>query len=79
MAKASLPIKKASTPVPVKIVHDTVEPKVDAAYAERERKYRAEDALRDIERAEGHKRDKTLMSDVKKLAKDKVKSLNKIC
>lgn len=46
---------------------------------DREMKYRAEDALRDIERAETHRRDGELMKHVKKLAKDKVKSLDKIC
>jgi hypothetical protein len=76
--KAGLPIKKAEgKPVPVKIVHDeATEPMRDEA---RERKWKAEDALRDIERAEGHKRDRSLMKDVKSLAKEKVKSLNKIC
>lgn len=53
-------------------------PKEDAAYEARERKYKAEDALRDIERAETHKRDKGLMKDVKCLARDKIKSLGKI-
>jgi hypothetical protein len=41
----------------------------------RERKWKAEDALRDIERAEQHKKDKSLMKDVKSLAKEKIKSL----
>lgn len=76
MAKKGLPVKSAK-PVPVKIVHD--EPNTIAASDGRERKWKAEDALRDIERAEGHKRDKDLMKDVKSLAKEKVKSLNKIC
>jgi hypothetical protein len=78
--KAKLPVEKlgASKPVPVKIVNDTpmTSTKSDDA---RERKWKAEDALRDIERAEQHKRDKALMSDVKKLAQDKVKSLKNIC
>lgn len=83
MAKSTnkLPIEKAAgskKPVPVKIVHDDIQPKVSADYEARERKYKAEDALRDIERAEGHKRDRGLMRDVKKLAKDKIKSLGKI-
>lgn len=86
--KAGLPIKKAEgsgkvdKPIPVQIV-DTMSPKVsqksDSDYEARERKYRAEDALRDIERAEKHKSDKALMGDVKKLAKEKVNSLKKIC
>ncbi len=81
--KAGLPIKKAegpTKPVPVKIVHDELDnPTISKDHADRERKYKAEDALRDLERAEGHKRDKSLMSDVKKLAKDKIKSIQKIC
>jgi hypothetical protein len=43
-----------------------------------ERRYRAEDALRDFERVEKHKANKVLMSDVKKCAKDKIKSMSKI-
>lgn len=74
-----LPVEKLkaskSKPVPVKIVHD--EPQ--AISTKSERNWRAEDALRDIERAEAHKRDKALMADVKRLAQDKVNSLKKIC
>lgn len=77
MAKKSLPVAKA--PVPVKIVHDEPSKPETAKYEERERRYRAEDALRDLERAEGHKKDKALMSDVKKLAREKAASLKKIC
>jgi predicted metal-dependent hydrolase len=44
----------------------------------RERKWRAEEALRDIERAEGHKRDKGLMKDVKACAKEKMKAYGKL-
>ena len=86
--KAGLPIKKAEgsgkvdKPIPVQIV-DTMLPKVsqksDSEYEARERKYKAEDALRDLERAEGHKKDKTLMGDVKKLAREKADSLKKLC
>ncbi len=81
MAKKSLPVEKLSskTPVPVKIVSEGSSVASDKGYEARERKYKAEDALRDIERAETHKRDKGLMSDVKKLAKEKVDSLKKIC
>lgn len=46
---------------------------------DRERRYKAEDALRDIERAEGHKRDSKLMADVKDMAKEKMESLKKVC
>ena len=44
----------------------------------RERKWKAEDALRDIERAEGHKRDKSLMRDVKACAREKMKAYGKL-
>ncbi len=50
--------------------------KVDEA--ERMR-YRAENALSDIERAEGHKRDRELMTHVKKLGREKIKALKDIC
>lgn len=43
------------------------------------RRWRAEDALRDIERAEEHRRDKSLMKEVKKVAKEKVKNLKSVC
>lgn len=80
---AKLPVEKLkaskSKPVPVKIVSDAPSPSTDKSYEARERKYRAEDALRDLERAEGHKRDKALMADVKKLAREKADSLKKIC
>jgi hypothetical protein len=46
---------------------------------ERQRRYRAEDAMRDLERAEGHKKDKALMRDVKTMAKEKMNNLKKIC
>lgn len=42
------------------------------------RRYRAEDAIRDLERAECHKKDKQLMKDIKSLAKEKMKVLGKI-
>ena len=76
---AKLPVEKlkaSKKPVPVKIVGD--EPMETAKHEVSERKWKAEDALRDIERAEAHKRDKSLMSDVKKLAKEKVSSLKKV-
>lgn len=80
--KSKLPVEKlgASKPVPVRIIQDTPSTaKPDRDYEARERQYRAEDALRDLERAEKHKRDKALMGDVKKLAREKADSLKKIC
>ena len=86
--KAGLPIKKAEgagkvdKPIPVQIV-DTMLPKVsqasNASYEAEEMKRKARYALEDIERAEVHKSDKSLMTHVKKLANEKVKSLKKIC
>jgi hypothetical protein len=70
--KNKLPIAKAGGPVEMPAG-------MTAKMAESERRYRAEEALRDIERAEKHKMDKSLMSDVKKMAKEKVKALGKIC
>ena len=51
------------------------ESKIDEA---REMRYKAESALSDIERAEKHKSDKSLMKMVKKCAKEKMKALGKI-
>lgn len=77
MAK-KLPVEKLSAKakkaIPVKIVSEPME-----TSKSEQRNWRAEDALRDIERAERHKSDKALMADVKKLAQEKVKSLKDIC
>lgn len=53
-------------------------PRMSEGEEARERKYKAEDALRDLERAETHKNNKDLMKDVKQLAKQKMKCLDKI-
>ncbi len=53
--------------------------KMPSDMKEQERRYRAEDALRDIERAEKHRKNKELMKDVKKYAREKVKTLKSIC
>ena len=65
---------KPAAPVPVKIVDGMTTSDGGKGYEDRERKYRAESALRDIERAEEHRRDKGLMKDVKKCATDKMKT-----
>lgn len=44
----------------------------------RERKYRAEDALRTMQRADEIKRDSGLMKDMKALAKEQMNSLKKV-
>lgn len=43
-----------------------------------ERRWKAEEALRTIEKAESHRADKSLMKDVKGLAKERIKCLGKI-
>ena len=43
-----------------------------------ERKYRAEDGLRILQRAEECRKNKSLMADIKKLAKEQMKALGKI-
>lgn len=44
----------------------------------RERRYRAEDGLRALERAKECKSDKQLMGDIKALAKEKMQALKRI-
>lgn len=53
-------------------------PMTDKSYEARERRYKAEDALRTLTRAEECKRDKTLMSDVRRLANEQMKSLQSL-
>jgi len=64
-------------PIPVKIVHDKVE--ASPAHSDNEMKWKAQDALRDIQRAEKHKSDAKLMKHVKQLAKEDMKALKRIC
>jgi hypothetical protein len=75
MAKSKLnklPVSNAEMPSPSIVMPRSKE------HEERERHYRAEDALGTIEKAEKHKLDKNLMKDVKKLVKEKVKTFKKI-
>lgn len=51
-------------------------PVADKGYKDQERRYRAEEALRTITRAEEHKRDRSLMADVKKCAREQAKTLD---
>jgi hypothetical protein len=60
--------------LPVKIVNSPT-----FNYEARERKYKAEDALRTIKEYEKVKSDKSLMKDVKNLARDEMKKLKNIC
>lgn len=61
-------------PVPVKIVSEA--PKVDKSY---EDKWRAEDDLRALQRAEEIRADKSRMKAAKTCAKEQMKNLKKVC
>lgn len=69
--------------VPVKIVNSTGD--MPSRYTpsaedkERERKYRAEDDIRTMQRAEEIKRDKERMKAMKSIAKEQMNGLKKIC
>ncbi len=76
MAKSGLPIKSAK-PVPVKIVSDTANGIKDNAA--QEKKWRAEDDIRTMQRAEEIRKDKERMKAMKQMAKQQVKDLSKIC
>lgn len=77
MAKKTALSKVAQKPVPVKIVSDCV-PSTNKAYEDREKKWRAEDDLRALQRAEEIRRDKSRMSEVKKCANEQMKALKNI-
>lgn len=82
MAKNKLPVEKlkaSKKAIPVRIVSDAPEATSDRGYEARERKYRAEDALRTIKEYEKLQSDKGLMKDVKALAKEQMNALKKIC
>ena len=85
VVKAGLPVGKPTTGMSVKnktagseAPAAVVTPANNAALAE-DRMYRAKSALEDIERAEHHRSNKELMKDVKKHARDKIKTLKGIC
>lgn len=71
MKKSSLPVERPSTK------SNNAVPAADKGYEDRERKYKAQDALRTIQQAEEYKRDKGLMKDVKSLAKSALKAVSK--
>jgi hypothetical protein len=73
--KPSLPVAKSKAPVAVKIVSDA--PTESKGYEERERKYRAESALRTLAEAEEIRKNKELMRDVKQCAKNMAKAVCK--
>ena len=76
MAKSKLPVNKLSVTAKQVAVNPSPAPSKD--YEAQERRYRVEEACRDIERAEKHKADKSLMKDVKAVAKEKIKALGKV-
>lgn len=51
---------------------------IDKKYAQQEKIWRAESALRTITQAEEHKRDPGLMRDVKRIATQQIRSLSKV-
>lgn len=55
----------------------TVDYAPSAADKERQRQYKAQDALRDLQRADEVRRDKGLMKDVKALAQQQLKAVSK--
>lgn len=79
MKKNKLPT--SNKPIPVTVVSNSTTSNAspmkqkDSDY---DRKWKAQDALRDLERAEEHKCNKELMKDVKSLAKQKIKSLSNL-
>jgi hypothetical protein len=68
-----------SKPVPVRIISDSPSTgKSDVDYEARERKWKAEDALRTCKEYAKITKDKQLMGDVKKLAKEEMKGLESV-
>ena len=77
MAKKSLPVEKLGAskkkPIPVKIVSD------GPIVADENKKWRAEDDLRTLQRAKEIENDKARMQAVKSIAKEQKSALEKIC
>ncbi len=69
---------KKSSKLPVDMPNSVGMCKPSRADVERERRYRAEDALRSIQRADEVLKDKDLMRDVKQYVKDQVKTVGKL-
>lgn len=64
-------------PVPVKIVNDA--PSSSKDYKSEQDKWRAEDDLRALQRAEEIRADKARMKAAKSCAKEQMKNLKKVC
>lgn len=73
--KTSLPVERPYS-VEAKVGR---EPKESKEHEARERRWKAEDALRTMKEYEKIKSDGRLMGDVKKLAKEEIDKLKKIC
>lgn len=71
--KQRLPIAKSTGDYPC------APPKPTKDQKDQERRWKAEDGLRTIQRAEEVKRDKKLMGDIKALASEQVSNLKKFC
>lgn len=78
MAKAEKPAKPKMAVESMTVTPQTVISKRTHEDEARERRYRAESALHDIEKAEKHKSDKSLMKDVRSCAKEKMKAYGKL-
>lgn len=76
MAKKStkLPVEKPSSSYPI----SAAPYKPTKADVDRERRYKAEDALRTLTQASEYQKDKGLMKDVKALAKEQMNKLKNI-
>jgi hypothetical protein len=69
-------VARTNKPVPVKIVSES--PSVARDDDTERRKWKAQDALRTCQEYERIKKDKALMGDVKKLAKEEMKKLESV-
>lgn len=80
--KLALPVatnNKKQKPIPVRIVSEPSPDRVPYEQSAEHKRYRAQDALRTIQEATKLQADKSLMSDVKKLAKEQMNTLKKLC
>ena len=78
MAKSKLPVEKlkaSKKAIPVRIVSDA--PK--SSYPEEDKKWRAQDDMRALQRAKEIESDKARMQAVKSVAKEEMARLKKIC
>lgn len=76
MAKGKLPTSKLPAARPD--VPSPCSTKSSKQFDAQERRWKAQDALRDIQRVRDYEKDKSLMSDVKTLAQEQIDSLKRI-